>query len=847
MKKLFTLLTLLVAIVTGAKAQTVIYQTEFKETPASPATATSSTGDFLTTAVSWASDYPNYFLTSGSSGQYTLSFATPLDLSGYSDVKVKVFWGSTSNRPLNISINSGSNEKIDEISASSERSKVRAAEGTIAASTTSLSSIKFASSGGGAVYLFKVEITGTSAGPRDPSFTVPSEIVVGETGTITGPSGLNFTATVKSGSEYVSVDGATITANAIGNAVITVSSEAVADTWNKFSKDYNVSVVDEPVAPTGPLFQWKPKTGISDTDIKAGTYTFTSAAPGDWLTSVSGGSVDMVVPSNGNMRIRGSQLAYNSNNPYFKITLDNALAAGDQIDVTSSGNKNNLYISLTTTRPSSDSAAKAIIVQGTTFTIPASSDLVGENIIYVWRKSSTTQVGEFTITRPAPSSDPVITADATASINATESGVAATKEIAVEGAHLTGTTLSATLNPAVEGLSVALASDAISDGAITTTATLSYTATANANGTTTLTISDGTTSKEVTVTYISNVVKFTQEDVSEATTWDIMNKVSGSDVNGTYDDIYANIAGLTFADGFNAKSLHVKTTGAYVYRSGNKASQGAELSFNTTVPGLVTVYFSNNGNGSNKAIVNGVEGTKESTDGGSNGSKAVSESFNVEAGEVTITGTAASGIRFYKVVFTPRPASIDLTINAAAGATTVYSDYALDFSTLTNVKAYIETGTGDKLSWTQVTSAPAKTGLLVVSSETALTVPTAASSETDVTGNRLKGVATGETKTVTADDNIYIFTLHDGKPGFIKSDTGRSLLVGKAYLDLGEEATGAREFFELFEDGTTTGISSIDNDQLTTDNDAPAYNLAGQKVGKGYKGIVIINGKKVVK
>jgi hypothetical protein len=74
-----------------------------------------------------------------------------------------------------------------------------------------------------------------------------------------------------------------------------------------------------------------------------------------------------------------------------------------------------------------------------------------------------------------------------------------------------------------------------------------------------------------------------------------------------------------------------------------------------------------------------------------------------------------------------------------------------------------------------------------------------------------------------------------------------NLLPMDAYLQLAEEATGAREFFELFEDGTTTGISSIDNDQLTTDNDAPVYNLAGQKVGKGYKGIVIINGKKVVK
>jgi hypothetical protein len=63
-----------------------------------------------------------------------------------------------------------------------------------------------------------------------------------------------------------------------------------------------------------------------------------------------------------------------------------------------------------------------------------------------------------------------------------------------------------------------------------------------------------------------------------------------------------------------------------------------------------------------------------------------------------------------------------------------------------------------------------------------------------------------------------------------------------------EPVQALADFFLFLDGGTTTGISSVslnDNGQMT--NDAPAYNLAGQKVGKGYKGIVIINGKKVVK
>jgi hypothetical protein len=42
------------------------------------------------------------------------------------------------------------------------------------------------------------------------------------------------------------------------------------------------------------------------------------------------------------------------------------------------------------------------------------------------------------------------------------------------------------------------------------------------------------------------------------------------------------------------------------------------------------------------------------------------------------------------------------------------------------------------------------------------------------------------------------------------------------------------------------GILSIENGELRIDN-YDYYNLAGQKVGADYKGIVVVNGKKVIK
>jgi len=43
-----------------------------------------------------------------------------------------------------------------------------------------------------------------------------------------------------------------------------------------------------------------------------------------------------------------------------------------------------------------------------------------------------------------------------------------------------------------------------------------------------------------------------------------------------------------------------------------------------------------------------------------------------------------------------------------------------------------------------------------------------------------------------------------------------------------------------------TGIQTVDTDKLQ-DADAPVYNLTGQQVDRGHKGIVISNGRKYVK
>lgn len=79
----------------------------------------------------------------------------------------------------------------------------------------------------------------------------------------------------------------------------------------------------------------------------------------------------------------------------------------------------------------------------------------------------------------------------------------------------------------------------------------------------------------------------------------------------------------------------------------------------------------------------------------------------------------------------------------------------------------------------------------------------------------------------------------------------------KAYLALEEGMVGGAKESFLFselvdadmesteEDPVEPEVTGIDHTELMPASDAPRYNLAGQRVGKGYKGIYIIRGRKV--
>ena len=114
---------------------------------------------------------------------------------------------------------------------------------------------------------------------------------------------------------------------------------------------------------------------------------------------------------------------------------------------------------------------------------------------------------------------------------------------------------------------------------------------------------------------------------------------------------------------------------------------------------------------------------------------------------------------------------------------------------------------------------------------------------------------TGDKATDSKSFHNYILGVKDGKAVFAPTEAG-TLAAGKAYYrirrDQDKLAKAIKEnpaaakaiFFNFGGNGETTGINGIENEAKK--NDGIMFNLAGQKVQKSYKGMVIMNGKKFI-
>ena len=106
--------------------------------------------------------------------------------------------------------------------------------------------------------------------------------------------------------------------------------------------------------------------------------------------------------------------------------------------------------------------------------------------------------------------------------------------------------------------------------------------------------------------------------------------------------------------------------------------------------------------------------------------------------------------------------------------------------------------------------------------------------------NALKGLDVAGT--TVGDGKFYMLSAKNGKVGFYygaAEGAAFETTAHKAYLVI--PASKAKEAYYLNDE--VTGIQKIDNTLFSTDK---IYNLNGQRVDKNYKGVVIVNGKKMI-
>ena len=107
-----------------------------------------------------------------------------------------------------------------------------------------------------------------------------------------------------------------------------------------------------------------------------------------------------------------------------------------------------------------------------------------------------------------------------------------------------------------------------------------------------------------------------------------------------------------------------------------------------------------------------------------------------------------------------------------------------------------------------------------------------------------------DTDCLMFDDNYLEQSFNYPKKTDTRATGPMSYCISVLNTDTGEPLPllGDRVYVEIIRSASeTTGINSIENGQLTIDNGAPAYNLSGQRVDASYKGIVIQNGRKLIK
>ena len=198
----------------------------------------------------------------------------------------------------------------------------------------------------------------------------------------------------------------------------------------------------------------------------------------------------------------------------------------------------------------------------------------------------------------------------------------------------------------------------------------------------------------------------------------------------------------------------------------------------------------------------------------------------------------------------PTATEVTVTINQY-GSATYCSPFALDFSEVEGMKAYVATGyktNSQVVTLTRVQTAEAGIGLFLKGEPGEYVVPVIESTD-EHSLNMLVGTLEPTTVNSTAGEmSNYKFTIADGDaaPMFYPFEDNTTFSAGKAYLQIPTAwlpATAQKSLNIRFDDGETTDVDELkgENGEVKT-----IYDMQGRVVENPTSGIYIIDGKKVL-
>lgn len=243
-----------------------------------------------------------------------------------------------------------------------------------------------------------------------------------------------------------------------------------------------------------------------------------------------------------------------------------------------------------------------------------------------------------------------------------------------------------------------------------------------------------------------------------------------------------------------------------------------------------------------------MEGTKTI-----NLSNLTNGSWRGDQKKISFSATGAQYINTITVTYkkkTPAPTSVSVTIGETGYATLYYSSLALTVPA--GVKGYTCSLAGGSFNMDEAFAEgkiiPAGTGVLLNGNPGTYTFNVSSEAGTPVDDNWLKG--SDEEAMTEGGERYYMLSLDAnstaGSVGFYwGAANGGAFTNGahKAYLCVKPGVAGAKTCYRF--DGQTTAIDGTRADKPTA-ADGAVYNLAGQRVDRSYKGVVIKNGKKYI-